>query len=374
MEFGVTRALELFEDDLVHAGASIDQGGGDDGEGAAVFDVTSGAEEAFGFVESVGIDATGEDFAACGNDGIVGAGESGDGVEENDDVVAVFDESFGFFDDHFCDLDVSRSLFVEGGRDDLALDASHHVGDLFRAFVDEEDDECDLGVIFADGVCDVLEEVRLAGSGWGDDERALSFSDRREHVKYACGVIFGIVFETEAFLRIERGEVIEKDLVAGFFGIFEVDFVDLKEGEEFFVFVRGTDASIDGVARTEVESFYLSRGDVDVIWAWEVVIIDGAQESVAVRQNLENAFAPDVAADSRLCLQEFVDKFLSAEIGGIFNVQFECLGKEFRNVHSLYFFDVHGVSLEQKESRTEEKDGIQYPIRHLTVKTCMALL
>ena len=106
-EFAVSGAFKFLEDDFVHAGAGVDEGGGDDGEGAAVFDVSCGAEEAFGFVECGGVDAAGEDFSGGGNDGVVGAGESRDGVEEDDDVVFVFDETFGLFDDHFGDLYVA---------------------------------------------------------------------------------------------------------------------------------------------------------------------------------------------------------------------------------------------------------------------------
>src|SRR6185437_3615732 len=42
----VAGAFELFEDDLVHAAAGLDQRGGDDGERTALFDVAGRAEEA----------------------------------------------------------------------------------------------------------------------------------------------------------------------------------------------------------------------------------------------------------------------------------------------------------------------------------------
>ena len=113
VEFAVAGAFEFFEDDFVHARAGVDEGGRDDGERSAVFDVSCSAEEALWFVQGVGVDAAGEDFARGWDDGVVGTSESGDGVEENDDVVFVFDEAFGFFDDHFGDLDVARGLFVE---------------------------------------------------------------------------------------------------------------------------------------------------------------------------------------------------------------------------------------------------------------------
>src|SRR4051794_35698719 len=43
-ELGVAGALELFEDDLVHAASGIDQRGGDDRQRAALLDVTGGTE------------------------------------------------------------------------------------------------------------------------------------------------------------------------------------------------------------------------------------------------------------------------------------------------------------------------------------------
>ena len=45
-DFAVTGALELFEDDLVHLRAGVDQRGGDDRERAAFLDIAGGAEEA----------------------------------------------------------------------------------------------------------------------------------------------------------------------------------------------------------------------------------------------------------------------------------------------------------------------------------------
>src|ERR1700734_1181430 len=85
-DFHVAGALELFEDDFVHARAGIDEGGGDDGEAAAFLDVSGGAEEALGALQGVGVDAAREDFAAGRDDGVVGAGEAGDGVEQDDDI------------------------------------------------------------------------------------------------------------------------------------------------------------------------------------------------------------------------------------------------------------------------------------------------
>ncbi len=63
-DFHVAGAFEFFEDDVVEAGFGFDEGGGEDGEGAAVFDVACGAEEFAGFLESRRRNAAGTDGAA----------------------------------------------------------------------------------------------------------------------------------------------------------------------------------------------------------------------------------------------------------------------------------------------------------------------
>ena len=78
LEFHVAGAFEFFEDDFVHLGGCFGEGGGDYGERAAVFDVACGAEEAFGLLECVCVDAAGEDFARGGSACVVGACETCD--------------------------------------------------------------------------------------------------------------------------------------------------------------------------------------------------------------------------------------------------------------------------------------------------------
>src|SRR5260370_42412462 len=106
-DFGGGGAFEFFEDDVVHAGAGVDEGGGDDGERSAFFDVAGGTEETFRALEGVGVDASGEDFAARGDEGVVGAGETRAGAEQGDYGGFVVGQGLGFFGHHFGDLDVA---------------------------------------------------------------------------------------------------------------------------------------------------------------------------------------------------------------------------------------------------------------------------
>src|SRR5262245_39067172 len=56
MDFHVARALELFEDHIVHARAGVDERGGHDRDRAALFDVACGAEEALRLLERVRVE------------------------------------------------------------------------------------------------------------------------------------------------------------------------------------------------------------------------------------------------------------------------------------------------------------------------------
>src|SRR2546427_3085560 len=51
---------------------------------------------------------------------------------------------------------------------------SLHVRHLLGPLVDEQHDEVDLGMVFDDGVGELLEEDGLAGLGWRNDEAARS--------------------------------------------------------------------------------------------------------------------------------------------------------------------------------------------------------
>ena len=63
LELHVAGTLELLKDDLIHLGAGIDEGGGQDGERAAVLDVAGSAQETLGRIQGRRIDAARKDAA-----------------------------------------------------------------------------------------------------------------------------------------------------------------------------------------------------------------------------------------------------------------------------------------------------------------------
>jgi hypothetical protein len=340
-DFHVAGALELLEDDLVHARAGVDQRGGDDGQAAAFLDVAGRAEEALRPLKSIGVDAAGEDLAGGRDDGVVGASETGDGVEQDDHVALVFDQALGLLDDHLGDLDVAGGGLVEGGADDFALDAALHIGDFLGALVDEQDDEDDLGVVGGDGVGDGLQQHGLAGAGRGDDEAALALADRSEQVHDPTGDLLADGLHLDALLGVERGEVIEENLVLGLLGRLEVDGLDLDQGKVLLALVGRPDVAADGVAGFEVELADLGGRDVDVVGAGEIVVIGRAEEAVAVGEDFEHSLGEDVALLFALGLEDLEDEVLLAKAGGSGDVEAASKLAQFCNVVLFEFGDCH---------------------------------
>ena len=124
----------------------------------------------------------------------------------------------------------------------------------------------------------------------------------------------------------------------------------MEQGEEFFVFVRGADATVDGIARAQVEAFDLRRRNVDIVGAGEIVIVGRPQKTEPLGERFEHALAPNLAALSRLRLEYAVDEFLPAEVGGVFDVERGGFFEQLRNVHAFNIFDEHGISKKRERN------------------------
>src|SRR5579863_381417 len=171
-------------------------------------------------------------------------------------------------------------------------------------------------MIGGDGVGQVLQKHGLAGTGRSDDQAALTFTNWGEQIHDAGADVFAHRLQLDPLLRIERGEVVEKDLVTRLFGRLEVDRLDLDQRKIFFTFVRRTDLAADGVAGLQIEFADLRRGNVNVIRTRKVVVVGRAEKTVAIRQDLKYAFSEDVAFFFALRLKDLEDQVLLAQAAG----------------------------------------------------------
>ena len=249
------------------------------------------------------------------HDGVVGAGEARDRIEQDHDVLLVLDQALRLFDHHFRDLHVARRRLVERRRHDLAAHRALHLGHFLGPLVDQEHDQHDVGIVRGDRVRHVLQHHRLARLRRRHQEPALALADRRDDVDDPAGdVLLGldVALEDQGLVREERRQVLEQDLVLGVLGGLAVDLVDLDQREVALAVLGRADLALDRVAGVQVEAADLRRRDVDVVGPGEVARVGRAQEAEAVGQDFEHALAEDRLALLRLRLEHREDEVVLA--------------------------------------------------------------
>src|SRR3954470_22879076 len=303
LELHVAGALELLEDDLVHARAGLDERRGEDRQRPAVLDVARSAEEPLRRVERGRVDAAGEDPAARRRREVVGATEPGDGVEEYDDVVAELDEPLGPLDRQLRDHRVIVGGTVEGRGDDLTLHRALHVRDLFGALVDEHDHEMHFRVVGGDRVGDRLQHHRLARLGRRHDQAALTLADRADQVDDASGEDAGLGLQPQPVLRVERHQLVEVGAALGLLRVDAVDGVKTDKRVELLAalaLARLANCAGDGVALAQAVATDLGQRDIDVVGARQVA---GRTHEGVVVEDVDDAADGDedvVLGDDRL--------------------------------------------------------------------------
>ena len=275
LEFHVAGALEFLKDNVVHLGTGFSESGGKDGKRAAAFDITGSTEEALGLLEGVGVHTAGENLTGSRLNGVIGACKTGYGVQEDNYVVAAFNKPAGLIQHHIGNLDVAFCGFIEGGGNNLGLDASLHVRNFLRALINEEHNLIDLRVVIGNGVGNSLQEHGLTGFGLSHNEAALALADGREHIHNPDALVFLMAVAQEIeFLRGEQGsKEVKRHPVADKFRGTAVYELDAYKREIFVSLTWRTDFAGDGVSVLEGVLLDLLLGDVDIVRGVQVIIV-----------------------------------------------------------------------------------------------------
>src|SRR6187431_124028 len=136
----------------------------------------------------------------------------------------------------------------------------------------------------------VLQQHGLAGARRRDDKRTLALADRSYNIDDPGGeVLLGwiLVFHSEPLIGIQRGQVVEIDLVPRFFGILEIDRIDLEQREITLSFFRRANVAFDCVTGAQTETADLAWRNIDIVWPGQVIRFRRAQESEAVGEHLD---------------------------------------------------------------------------------------
>ncbi|OQA09054.1 MAG: hypothetical protein BWY66_00738 [bacterium ADurb.Bin374] len=332
MQLHVAGALELLEDDFVHLRAGVDQRRGDNRQAAAPLDLAGRAQEPLGLVEGERVDSAGEGLAGRGDRDVVGAGQARDRVEQDHDVAPKLDVPLRLFQEQLGNLYMVADMLVECRCDDFGIDRTAHVGDFFRPFVDQQDQHQNFGMVRDDRVGELLEQDRLARFRRSDDQAALTFSDGADEIEDSHRRVEVTALEREPVRRKDRHAVLEVHALRQLLEADAVHGFDAKERMITLVVFRQAHLGDDVVAVHEAEPLELRRRNVDVVVVLDITA--GADEPVAVRQDLERAFREGEALAVQMLAENGPDHlilfhFLCAE-------DVELLGDEPKALHRLF--------------------------------------
>jgi hypothetical protein len=216
VDLEVAGALELLVDDVVHARAGVDQGRGEDRQAAALLDVARGAEETLRALQRVGVHAAGQHLAGRRHDGVVGARQAGDGIEQDDHVLLVLDQALGLLDHHLGDLHVARGGLVEGRGNHLAAHRALHLGHFLGPLVDQQHHQDALGMVGA-MLCAMFCSSMVLPAFGGETIRPrwpLPIGATRSMMRAVRSSRAAVaLLQAQALVREQRRQVLEQDLV-----------------------------------------------------------------------------------------------------------------------------------------------------------------
>src|SRR5690625_711425 len=234
VNFGVTCALELLVNYLVHAATRLYQGGAYDGQRAPFLEIAGRTKEALGSLQGISIHAASQHLSRGGHNGVICTGQAGNGIQQNDHIFFQLYQTFGLFDDHFCYLYVTCGRLIKSGCHHLAAYCALHFRDLLWAFIHQEDNNDRVGIIGSDGMSNMLHHDGLAGFWTGDDQCTLAFAYGGKDIKNATSDVFlafYIALEYHALIRMQRRQVFKHDSMFDGLGLHAVDLVYLDEGK-----------------------------------------------------------------------------------------------------------------------------------------------
>ena len=245
---------------------------------------------------------------------------------------------------------------IEGGGNNFALHGAAHVGHLFRALIDQQNDEIAFRMVFFDGGRNILHQDRLTRTRRGNDQSALAFADRGNDIDDPAGaILLGRIaaLHLETLFRIERGKVVEVDLLVGLLRLLEVDAAHIGQREVALAVLRGDDRAFDRITGADVGLLQNFGADIDVVGAGQIVRFRRAEEAEPIREHFEHALARDL--DFAVCqfLEDGEQHVLRPHRGGVLDLELLGIGKEFLRRLRLEFAQSHtGKVVEHRGSHS----------------------
>ena len=285
----VSGAFELLEDQLVHAAAGFDQCRRDDGERAGFFGVARRRENLSRSFHRARIDTAAHGAAAAAHRIVKCARRARDRVEQDKNMLARFDQTFGALDRELRDARVALDIAVVRARHDFGLGTgAPEIGHFFRPFIDQKNDQIHLRMILRHRVGDVMQQRRLARARRRDDQTALAHAERRHQIHDARGVTIRHRLELDPLVRIDRRQFFERPQALIFGRLFVID---LEQTGQLRTAIAAAGFAVNPHPVTQSKAAHDFRRDENILRRLHEIAFRIAQKSEAFAGNLDDAFA-----------------------------------------------------------------------------------
>src|SRR5690554_362490 len=313
VDFHVTCALELFVDHFVHFGTRAHQSRRKNGQAATLFYITGRTKEALRLFQRVGIHTTGQHLARRWNHRVVSTSKTSNGIQQDNHIFLMLNQTLGLLDDHFSNLNVTRRRLIKGGGNHFAAHGALHFSDLFRTLINQQNDDVALRMIARNRLRNALHQQGFTSLRWRYNQTTLTLTDRCNQIQHTGRQVFRAAvacFKRHALIGKQRSQVFKQDFVAGVIRLVEVNLCDFQQGKIALAVFRRANLASNRITGTQVKPANLAGGNVNVVWPGQVGGVCGAEEAETILQNLQYAVAVYVFAAFGMFLQYGEDNIL----------------------------------------------------------------
>ena len=211
----------------------------------------------------------------------------------------MLDQALGLLDHHLGYGNVARGRLIKGGGHDLPLHGPLHVRHLFRAFVDQQNNQIAFGMVHLDRAGDVLQQNRLTRPRRRHDQGPLAFTNRGDKVDDPGGAILDrriLDLHLQPLIGVQRRQVVEGDLMAGLLRRLKVDLADIGQRKVTLILARGLHHAVHRIPGAQGMLADHVRRHVDVIRTRQIVRLRRTQESKTVLHHLQHPITRDLPA------------------------------------------------------------------------------
>ena len=138
-------------------------------------------------MQGVSIHTTGQYFTGSRDHGVVGTRQTGDGVEQNDNVFLVLNQAFRLLDHHFRNLNVTGCRLVKGRSHNFTLHQTLHLGHFFRTLVNQQYHQHTVRMVVGNALRDILQQHGFTRFWRCHNQTTLTTTNWRSQIQNACG-------------------------------------------------------------------------------------------------------------------------------------------------------------------------------------------